>query len=77
MPSGPKNETHTNYEARAIPIRVAAVELEQKARGALSFAQGRFESVAREDFDDGWTNDDEPAAALQTHVTEERVRSII
>jgi len=80
MPSDRKNETRSNYatyETRAIPIRVAAVELEQKARGAMSFAQGRFEPVARENFDDGWTKDDEPAAALQTHVTEERVRSII
>ena len=64
-------------ETRAIAIRVAAVNLEQKARGALSFAPGRFESVARETFDDGWTTDDEPAAPLQTHVTEERVRSIL
>ena len=26
-------------------------------RGARSFVQGRFESVAREAFDDGWTPD--------------------
>lgn len=71
MPSDAKNET------RSIAVPVQAINVARKARGALSFAPGRFESVAREDFDDGWTNDDEPVAPLQTHVTEERVRSII
>jgi DNA repair photolyase len=46
-------------------------------RGARSNLQGRFESVAREPYDDGWTRDDEPAAEIETRVTEERARSII
>jgi len=46
-------------------------------RGARSNIQGRFESVVREPFDDGWTRDDEPASELPTRVTEERARSII
>jgi DNA repair photolyase len=46
-------------------------------RGARSFVQGRFESVAREAFDDGWTPDEPPAAELKTEVTIERARSII
>jgi DNA repair photolyase len=46
-------------------------------RGALSRVPGRFESLAREPFDDGWTREDEPAAELQATVTEERARSII
>lgn len=71
MPSDVKNET------RSIAVPVQAVTFAHKARGALSFAPGRFESVAREDFDDGWTDDDAPAAPLQTQVTEERVRSVI
>ncbi|KPK07088.1 MAG: DNA repair photolyase [Betaproteobacteria bacterium SG8_39] len=48
-----------------------------KARGALSRVAGRFESVEREAYDDGWTADDEPAAPLDTRITEERVRSLI
>ena len=43
--------------------------------------QGRFESVAREAFDDGWTPDEPPIGemrrSLETSVTIERARSII
>src|SRR5467141_3576873 len=46
-------------------------------RGARSFVQGRFETLAREAFDDGWTPEEKDAAELQTSVTEERARSII
>src|SRR3977135_4391473 len=46
-------------------------------RGARSFAAGRFETLAREPFDDGWTPEEKDAAELQTSVTEERARSII
>src|SRR5712691_2038833 len=46
-------------------------------RGARSFVAGRFETVAREPFDDGWTPEEKDAAELQTSVTEERARSII
>lgn len=46
-------------------------------RGARSRLPGRFEPRAREAFDDGWTRDDEPVAALETRVTVERARSII
>ncbi len=46
-------------------------------RGARSRIAGRFAPQAREPFDDGWTQADEPAAALETRVTEERARSII
>ena len=49
----------------------------QRLRGALSQIQGRFESVGREAFDDGWTRDDGPVEPLQTTVTIERARSII
>lgn len=48
-----------------------------KLRGALSSIQGRFETLAREAFDDGWFADDEPAPPIETRVTEERARSII
>jgi DNA repair photolyase len=46
-------------------------------RGARSFVAGRFETLAREPFDDGWTPEEKHAAELQTSVTEERARSII
>src|SRR5712691_6526118 len=46
-------------------------------RGARSFIQGRFETVARETFDDGWTPEEKDARPLQTQVTIERARSII
>jgi DNA repair photolyase len=71
MPDDAKNET------RSIASRAAHVLLEHKSRGALSRPQGRFEREQRTPFDDGWTRDDEPPAALQTSVTEERARSII
>jgi DNA repair photolyase len=48
-----------------------------KLRGAGSLIQGRFESVAREELDDGWTKDDEAPPELKTQVAEERARSII
>jgi hypothetical protein len=44
-------------------------------RGARSFIQGRFESVVREPFDDGWTAEEQAATELATTVTEERARS--
>ncbi|MGE5640888.1 MAG: radical SAM protein, partial [Clostridia bacterium] len=46
-------------------------------RGARSFMQGRFESEAREAFDDGWTPEEKEETELKTHVTIERARSIV
>src|SRR5207248_2025809 len=46
-------------------------------RGARSFIQGRFETVARESFDDGWTPEEKDERELQTSVTIERARSIV
>src|SRR5437016_6717447 len=46
-------------------------------RGARSFVAGRFETVVRESFDDGWTPEEKEATELKTTVTEERARSII
>src|SRR4249920_1997988 len=46
-------------------------------RGARSFLQGRFESAAREAFDDGWTPDERPQTELKTEVSLERARSIV
>lgn len=46
-------------------------------RGARSFVQGRFETVARETFDDGWTPEEADKRELKTQVAIERARSII
>jgi DNA repair photolyase len=49
----------------------------QRQRGALSQMQGRFETEAREAFDDGWAREDAPLEPLATTGTVERARSII
>jgi DNA repair photolyase len=48
-----------------------------RGRGARSNATGRYEAVARESFDDGWTPDDAEPAPLRTEVSVERARRII
>src|SRR3954463_15923848 len=45
-------------------------------RGARSFLPGRFETLEREVFDDGWTPEEKQAVELKTTVTVERARSI-
>jgi len=49
----------------------------QRQRGALSQIAGRFETEARDPFDDGWAREDEPLEPLKTVVTVARARSII
>src|SRR5712692_1972522 len=46
-------------------------------RGARSFIQGRFETLERESFDDGWTPEERDERPLETQVTIERARSIV
>jgi DNA repair photolyase len=48
-----------------------------RLRGALSQIPGRFESLGRAAFDDGWTREDEAPAPIQTMVAIERARTII
>ena len=48
----------------------------RRGRGAASNGTGRFESLQREEIDDGWERD-EAAAPLETEITFERPRSII
>jgi DNA repair photolyase len=50
---------------------------QSKGRGARSNASGRFESQAREAFDDGWTPDDLEPVQLTTTVSAEKARVII
>jgi hypothetical protein len=49
----------------------------RKGRGAGINPEGRFEKEAREAFDDGWERHEEDLPPLRTHVTEERVKTII
>ena len=49
-----------------------------KGRGSNSSIQGRFESLTREPFEDGWDGSaDKSFTSLNTEVTEERVKSIL
>jgi len=48
-----------------------------RGRGARSNASGRYESQAREAFDDGWTAEDAEPTQLSTSVTPEKARVII
>jgi DNA repair photolyase len=48
-----------------------------KGRGATLQIEGRFESVAREIVDDGWSTADEELPPFRTTVTEEHAKSII
>jgi DNA repair photolyase len=49
----------------------------RKGRGAGINPEGRFEPLAREAFDDGWSVPEEERPPLKTHVTRERVKRII
>jgi DNA repair photolyase len=48
-----------------------------RGRGARSNASGRFESQAREAFDDGWTVEDPAPEQLETTVSPEKAKVII
>ncbi|HVK41394.1 MAG TPA: PA0069 family radical SAM protein [Phenylobacterium sp.] len=48
-----------------------------KGRGARSNTSGRYEAARREEFDDGWTDQDEAAAPLRTTLSPEQARTII
>ena len=48
-----------------------------RGRGAKSNQTGRFESLQREDFDDGWTAHDGEPVKLETTLTAETARVVI
>jgi DNA repair photolyase len=48
-----------------------------KGRGAPSNVEGRYESTARERFDDGWAGEEEVPPRLETVITPEVAKSII
>ncbi|WP_304186524.1 PA0069 family radical SAM protein, partial [Phenylobacterium aquaticum] len=48
-----------------------------RGRGARTNASGRYETQAREAFDDGWTDEDAAPVQLKTTLTAEKARVII
>lgn len=56
---------------------MSTAPLPRKGRGARTNATGRFEPVVHEDFDDGWTAEDETPAPLRTTLKPEHARKII
>ncbi|MFC5374299.1 PA0069 family radical SAM protein [Brevundimonas faecalis] len=48
-----------------------------KGRGARSNDSGRYEADRREEFDDGWTDQDEAVPPLRTELSPEYARTII
>ncbi|MDA0225296.1 MAG: radical SAM protein, partial [Proteobacteria bacterium] len=78
LPARSMKPARRNETGRAVPvIAIGTTSHGEALRGARSTLQGRFESVAREKVDDGWTPDDTPPPALATRVTIERARSIL
>ncbi|MDP3403883.1 MAG: PA0069 family radical SAM protein [Brevundimonas sp.] len=56
---------------------MAAASRTTKGRGARTNASGRFEPVTHEEFDDGWTADDDTPTPLRTTLSPEHARTII
>jgi len=65
----------SRHSPAAIADRLAPPE-RRRGRGAATNASGRFETYAREDFDDGWTREEAPTP-LATEVTWEKPKAII
>ncbi len=63
------------HSPAAIAERLLPAE-RRRGRGAATNVSGRFESLRREDFDDGWTREEAPEP-LATEVTLEKPRSVI
>ena len=65
----------SRHEPAAIAERLVPHQ-RRRGRGAATNASGRFETLAREAFDDGWTREEAPEP-LKTEVTWERPKTII
>ncbi len=66
-------------EARRHPVAIAERLLpaeRRRGRGSATNVSGRFETLKREDFDDGWTREEAPEP-LATEVTIEKPKSVI
>ncbi|MBP6876921.1 MAG: PA0069 family radical SAM protein [Phenylobacterium sp.] len=65
----------TRFYAHAVSTFTQQITV--RGRGARSNASGRFESQAREAFDDGWTLEDAEPQQLKTTLSPEKARTII
>jgi DNA repair photolyase len=65
----------SRHSPTAIAERLVSHE-RRRGRGAATNVSGRFETLAREDFDDGWTREEAPEP-LATEVTWEKPKAII
>ena len=65
------------FRTNVYRFRVASPTPQIRGRGARSNASGRYESQAREAFDDGWTPDDPQPVQITTTVSPETARVII
>lgn len=63
---------HNGSMSSPPPVRGAV-----RGRGAKSNLSGRYESLQRDDFDDGWTEQDGEPARIDTSVSVEKARKII
>jgi DNA repair photolyase len=52
-------------------------QIAARGRGARTNATGRFESLVREAFDDGWTAEDPEPAQLRTELMVEKARTVV
>jgi DNA repair photolyase len=69
-----------DFDGRAHPLPQMQELKAQKGRGAVTNLQGRYELLAREDFDDGWTDVEtaqDPPPRRKTEVIEEVAKSIL
>jgi DNA repair photolyase len=79
LPRSPESQT-TLRECKSLAISAPASAISsclwRREEGAGANPSGRFETYAREPFDDGW-QDEEAVEPLKTQVTLERARTII
>lgn len=68
-----------DFPADSHPVLIHRPLAARKGRGAVTNLQGRYDTLAREAFDDGWAGDEEEttAPASRTEVIEEQARSIL
>jgi len=67
-----------DFNADSQPVLLHRPLAARKGRGAVTNLQGRYETLGREAFDDGWTEENEESGpVVRTQVFEEQARSIL
>jgi hypothetical protein len=65
------------FQSKRYPSPVMTFTQQIRGRGARSNASGRFESQAREAFDDGWTPDEPDPKSFSTTASPEKAKVIV